>query len=195
MNGSANWTCPSCGCYNPAELKTCMCGRNSAVVAAAPPAATTRRRLPTWIAALPALILPTFYLINATRQLNHTAQAIGASQPSAAPVPKQVSGCVDTDGITLSNSHEYVRSFGEASFPIAQDPNAPRELATVMHGNVINNCGEPLKNIHLKITVRDEKGSRGTGTVLIDELRPGIAQQFERAWMASVATFEITSDK
>jgi hypothetical protein len=150
------------------------------------------RRFPTWIAALPALIMPSYYLVHSTLQLNRASQAIGASRPTVA---KQVSGCVDTYSITLSNSHEYVRSFGEASFPVARDPNAPRELATVMRGNVINNCGEPLKNVHLNITVHDEKGSRGTGTVQIDELKPGISQQFERAWMAPVATWEITSDK
>jgi hypothetical protein len=193
---TTNWTCPNCGCYNPPELKACMCGGTTApvpAVAAAPAPPAPRRRLPTWIAALPALILPTYYMINATRQLNHASQAIGANR-SFAPISK-ASGCVDTYGITLSNSHEYVRTFGEASFPATRDPNAPRELATVMHGNVINTCGDPLTNVHLKITVRDERGSKGTGTVQIQELKPGISQQFERAWMASVVSWEIASDK
>jgi hypothetical protein len=190
MSTPTNWTCPNCRCYNPAELKVCLCGAKPNVPAGP---ASPRRRLPTWIAALPALIAPTFYAVNAGRQFHNVSQAIGSNQASQA---KQASGCVDTYSITLSNSHEYVRSFGGSSFPVAsRDPSAPRELATVLRGNVINNCGEPLKNVHLQIVVHDDKGSRGTGTIQIDELKPGISQQFERAWMAAVATWEITSDK
>lgn len=193
---ASNWTCPKCGCYNPAEFKDCPCGAKPASVPppTPPPSPTTRRRLPTWIAALPALIAPTYYMGHALSGFNTVSHAISGSTANKKAVP---TGCIETYGITLSNSHEYVRSFGEFRFPGAapRDPNTPRELATVLHGNILNHCGEPLRDVHINITVRDEKGTTGKATVLISELKPGISQQFERAWMAQIATWDIATDQ
>jgi hypothetical protein len=131
-------------------------------------------------------------MIHAFTGMQRVSHAISGSNTT--PTSNPPSGCVETYGITLSNSHEYVRSFSE--FPIApRNPSAPRELATILHGNVINHCGDPFRRVHLNITVRDEKGMRGKATVQISDLKPGISQQFERVWIGQVTTWEITPDQ
>lgn len=95
--------------------------------------------------------------------------------------------CVDTYGITLSNSEYYV--------PEGQEfvPRHTTEISTVVSGQVRNNCGELLKSVTIHINVSDDSGKRGSGTVTVSGLSPGEVKPFSKAWMGRVTAYEIAS--
>ena len=168
-----------------------------------PVAASQRRKIPLYLAVLP-LIFPAFFTVRAITQMTSVSAAVGgvpaegtspaASVPTGNQKPNGPS-CVETYGVTLSNSHEYVAQQGALPIPAKRDPNKPRELATVLKGTVLNTCGEPLKNVVLHIKVSDETGNRGDIKYEIAQLKPGVAQAFEHAWMGQITTWDIQPNR
>jgi len=122
------------------------------------------------------------------RQVSQTLQGTASQMrtPSASHTH-----CVETYGVTLVNSYEYVRGM----VPMPPDPNKPRELATIVRGMAVNQCDERVSRVQLKITVHDDRGMKGAGTYDISELRPKQTQSFERAWMGNVTSWEIVPNK
>jgi hypothetical protein len=105
---------------------------------------------------------------------------------AAAVSNRDLSKCVDVYSVTLKTSEFYVP---ENRFTFRK--NAPRELSTVLTGMASNRCGEPLRNVRIRINVRDEKGGRGSAWANVGDLPIGQAKPFERAWMARVTQYEI----
>jgi hypothetical protein len=56
---------------------------------------------------------------------------------------------------------------------------------------VRNGCGEPLRSVTVHISVRDDSGKTGKGSVTVSDLNPGEAKPFSRAWMGRVTSYEI----
>ena len=130
-------------------------------------------------------------MIRGLFQFHQVSQALqGTATHTRNPVANQTH-CVETYGVTLVNSYEYVRGI----VPVAPDPNKPRDLATIVRGMAVNQCDERVFRVHLSITVHDDLGVKGTGTFNISELGPRQTQPFERAWMGSVTSWEIVSNK
>jgi hypothetical protein len=135
-----------------------------------------------WIAALPALIATCFF-INALVQMGHASRAVSGGKDTS-KTEKSLQ-CVETYAITLANSEYYVR---EGTFVA---PGGTPEVSTVLSGMVRNDCGEPLKKVSIEINVRDDAGKRGNGSAIVDELNPGEAKPFSKAWMGHVSSYEI----
>jgi len=139
-------------------------------------------KLPRWLAAAPGLLLVTFFASRAFLQMGQASRAITGN-----PAPRHARSlsCVDTYAITLSSSENYV--------PEGQEfvPRQSTEISTVVNGMVRNDCGEQLQSVTIPITVRDDDGKRGNGTVTIPDLYPGEVKSFSKVWMGRVTSYEI----
>ena len=102
-----------------------------------------------------------------------------AAQPAKPPA------CVETYGVTLTNSEYYVPEGQQFS------PRTTPEVSTVVSGMVRNDCGEPLNSVTIHIKVRDASGKRGDGLATVSELNSGEAKPFSHAWMGRVTSYEI----
>lgn len=141
-----------------------------------------KAKLPRWLAVLPALVLVTILALRAFVQVGQASRAILGGD--AAKRSKSL-GCVETYGITLTNSEFYVPEGQQFS------PRQTPKLSTVVSGMARNDCGELLKSVTIHIQVRDDAGKRGEGSVLIPDLGPGESKPFSKAWMGRVASYEI----
>ena len=146
---------------------------------------TRKSALRPWLAALPALLLVTIFAGRALIQMGQASRAISGNDMSKASKSLR---CVETYSVTLTNSEYYVPE-GTWSRP------ATPQLATVVSGMVRNDCGEPLKTVTIHLTVRDDNGRRGTGSVPISGLNPGEAKPFSKAWMGRITSYEIAEIK
>jgi len=143
-------------------------------------------RIPRWLAALPGLLLVTFFAVRAMIQMGGASQAISGGNESSKPSL----ACVSTYGITLTNSEYYVPEGHQFSPP----PKTP-ELSTVVSGMVRNDCGEALKAVRIHLKVSDENGRKGEGSALVTGLNPGEAKPFDKAWMGRITSYEVDSIK
>ncbi len=125
-------------------------------------------------------------------QLSHVAANINPAAGDSRRDSNRTS-CVETYGITLSASEYYVREWTVGA-PAINPNNKSPELSTVLRGMARNNCGEALKNVHLRFVVQDDGRRKGDGFFLIDSLGVGEAKPFERAWMGRVTSYEVTAD-
>jgi hypothetical protein len=139
-------------------------------------------KLPKWVAALPGLLLVTFF---AGRAFVEMTLATRAMSPQQAFTPSTWHACVDTYAVTLSNSEFYVPEGQQFA------PRQSKDISTVLSGMVRNGCGEQLKSVTIPITVHDDDGKRGEGTVTVSELYPGEVKSFSKAWMGRVTSYEI----
>ena len=184
-----NRTCPDCGSYSPPEAAQCGCGR---------PLQTRsekdrgNKRVPLYLAALP-LILPLFFIAGAVTQMRQASGATRATPEDAAAAKSQ--SCVETFGVTLENSHEYLSRADILPFAERDHPRKANPLSTVVKGMVRTTCGEPLKDVVLHIKVKIEANGAGETDHEIPELKPGVPQEFERAWTGQVTSWEITANK
>ena len=154
-----------------------------------PDSPSPRRRLPAWTAAIPALLITVFFVRNVF-QFSGVAAAIN---PNSGSGHGKTLACVETYGITLNTSDEYVPEL-MPGVP-ADTQGKPREISTVVKGLARNGCEENLKNLTIKFAVRDDQGKRGNGTFLIDSLTMGEIKPFERAWMGRVTSYDITAER
>jgi hypothetical protein len=139
-------------------------------------------RLPRWLAAVPGLVIATIFAGRAFVQMGQAARAVSGDNASK---PQKSLTCLDIYAMSLSNSEDYV--------PEGQQfvPRQTREISTVLSGMVQNNCGEPLKSVTIHMTVHDDAGRQGSGSVSVAELNPGEAKSFKKAWMGRVTSYEI----
>ena len=195
VDGS-NWKCPECGNENPNAAPTCICGklapqasqrRQAAAEAPAQTSSPTSRRVPLWAAALP-LALPVYFFAHAAIQFSNASGAIGNH-----PDPSRRLTCVETYGITLNLSDQYVPEMAPG-IPAANRNKSP-EVSTVLSGTARNGCPENLTNVRLRFEVHDESGKKGEGTYFIESLAMGEVKQFERAWMGRVTTYDVTAER
>ena len=128
------------------------------------------------------LALVTILVVRALVQTGQASRAVSGNDMSK---PSKSLACVETYGITLTNSEYYVPEGQQFS------PRKTPELSTVVSGMVRNDCGELLKSVTIHINVRDDQGKRGEGSVTVSELNPGEAKPFSKAWMGRVASYEI----
>jgi len=155
-----------------------------------PPA--PKRRFPLWMAALPGVLMAGYFVVNATVQFSNAARVIG---PTFGGGPKESNrlACVETYGVTLDLSQLYVPEWQVGM--AARSPNALVQLSTVLRGMARNGCGENLKNVHLRFSVKDDIGRTGDGFISIDSMAIGEAKPFEKAWMGRVTSYEIAADR
>jgi len=99
--------------------------------------------------------------------------------------PSKSLACVETYGVTLTNSEYYVPE-GQQFSP----PKTP-QISTVVSGMVRNLCGDSLESVTIHINVHDADGKRGDGTVMVSGLSSGQSKPFSRAWMGRVTSAEI----
>lgn len=183
-----HWKCAECGNENPAAAPTCICGKVAPQVGLEQ-AVQPRRRFPLWVAALPGLLLPVYFFVRAAASFSSVTGAIGGDHPN----PSKRLTCVDTYGITLNLSDQYVREVAPG-MP-AVNPNKSPEVSTVLSGVARNSCQENLKNVRIRFEVHDDSGKKGEGTYLIESLPVGDVKPFERAWMGRVTSYEVTAER
>jgi hypothetical protein len=183
-----DWKCPQCGNENPAAAPTCICGNTGPKVALETPS-QPRRRLPLWAAALPGLLLPLYFFVNAGLHFSNATGAITGDHPN----PSKRLTCVDTYGITLNLSDQYVPEWSPG-IPAA-NPNKSPEVSTVLTGVARNGCQENLKNVRIRFEVHDDSGKKGEGTYLIESLPIGDVKPFEHAWIGRVTSYELTAEQ
>ena len=147
-----------------------------------------RPRLPLWAAALPALLLPLYFFVNASLHSSNASNSI-----SDHPKPSKQLACVETYGITLNLSDQYVSEL-TPGIPAANTNKSP-EVSTVLTGTARNGCQENLTNIHIRFQVQDDSGKKGEGTYLIETLAIGEVKPFERASIGRVTSYEITAER
>ena len=114
--------------------------------------------------------------------MGQASRAVSATD--TAKVSKSLA-CVETYGVTLTNSEYYVPEGQQFS------PRTTPEVSTVVSGMVRNDCGEPLNSVTIHIKVRDASGKRGDGLATVSELNSGEAKPFSHAWMGRVTSYEI----
>ncbi len=116
--------------------------------------------------------------------MGHAARAV-TSAGSNAPAPSKTLTCVEAYSVTLNSSEYYV--------PEGQQfvPRETPQLSTVVSGMLRDNCGEPLKSVAVHINVHDDSGKAGSGVVTVEDLSPGEAKPFSKAWMGRVTSYEI----
>ena len=139
-------------------------------------------KFPRWLAALPGLVIVTVFAGRAFVQMGQASRAVSGNDASK---PAKSLSCVETYGVTLSNSEFYVPEGQQFA------PRNTRELSTVLQGMIRNDCGEALKSVTIHINVSDESGKRGNGAVTVSDLNAGEAKPFSKAWMGRVTSYEI----
>lgn len=130
------------------------------------------------------------FLVNNVMQFSRVA---GAISPSSGHSGSKRLDCVETYGVTLNTSDEYVPEL-MPGVPTNME-GKPRELSTVVRGVARNGCDANLTNVRIKFAVRDDNGKRGDGTFVIESLAIGEVKPFERAWMGRVASYDITAER
>ena len=159
-----NRTCPDCGGYNPPEASVCLCGRK--LQKARP------TRFPIYLAILP-LILPVFFMVKTMAQLRESSAASPvAIQP---PVKSRPGSCVDVSGVTATES------------------NPGAEVTTLLRWNLRNNCGGALKDVHVRLNVKDEKGDPQEAVLTVPSLEPGRPLPFEHTWKNRLTEWNVTT--
>jgi hypothetical protein len=146
-----------------------------------------------WLAILPALftlILTGGFVARQFGQMNKVSKVVtsGPRTPASGPI-----ACVETYSVTMHTSEYYVREMSPIAARRAKD--APPELSTVLRGMARSACEKPLKNVRIRIKVRDDDGKRGDSWAEVGNLEPGQSKPFERAWMGRVSTYEIVEIK
>jgi hypothetical protein len=130
-----------------------------------------------------------YFFVNAAVRFSNVTGVITGDHPSSS---KRLT-CVDTYGITLNLSDEYVPEFAPG-IP-AVNPNKSPQISTVLTGTARNGCQENLTNVRIRFEVRDESGKKGEGTYLIESLPVGDVKPFKRAWMGRVTSYEVTAER
>ena len=138
-----------------------------------------------WLLALTLIALAGGFVAFQYMNMIRVAEAISPGGTSAV----NGRGCVETYGITLHTSWSHVREY--SLLAPRQGKNAPNEEATVLRGMARNGCGEPLRNVRVKINVRDASGSKGSGWADVGVLAIGQVRSFEKAWMGRVTSYEV----
>lgn len=117
--------------------------------------------------------------------MNHAASVVTSGAASGTSTPLRSLTCVEAYAVNLTNSEYYV--------PEGQQfvPQETPQISTVVSGMLRNDCGEPLKSVTVHINVRDDSGKTGNGPVTVEDLGPGEAKPFSRAWMGRVTSYEI----
>jgi hypothetical protein len=157
-----------------------------------PPPSAPKRRLPLWVAALPALLIPIFLMVRATVQFSAAAKTFNPVSSDQQKSSNRLA-CVETYGITLNSSQLNVPEW-QVGIP-ANSGNSTPQLSTVLRGMARNGCDENLTEIRLHFVVHDDAGRKGEGFFLINSLSTGDAKPFEKAWMGRVASYEITASR
>jgi hypothetical protein len=134
------------------------------------------------LAAVPGLVIA---LIFAGRAFVQMGQASLAVSGGASFTPSKSLSCVETYSVNLANSEYYVPEGQQFS------PRTTAEISTVVSGMVRNDCGKPRKSVRINISVRDDSGKRGDGSVTVEDLNPGEVKEFKKAWMGRVTSYEI----
>lgn len=139
-------------------------------------------KLPAWLAAIPAILIATIFAGRAFVQMGQASKAITGGDTSSHTTSLS---CVSTYGINLANSQYYV--------PEGQEfvPQQKVEVSTVLSGMVRNDCPERLKYLRIPIDVKDDSGKRGNGVVTVEDLNPGEAKPFSKAWMGRMTSYDI----
>ena len=183
-----NWECPQCGNENPAAAPTCICA-NAAPQAAFVTPSQPKRRFPLWAGALPGLLLPLYFFVNAAVHFSNVKGTITGDHPN----PSKKLACVDTYGITLNLSDQYVPELAPGI--TAANPNLSPQVSTVLTGTARNGCQENLTNVRIRFEVHDESGKKGEGTYFIESLPIGDVKPFKRAWMGRVTSYEVSAER
>jgi len=97
-------------------------------------------------------------------------------------IASHFSGSKTSDAVALSNL--CVATYG-ASLSDSQ----------VLTGTARNSCENPVKDVHLTVSVIDDKGNRRVESIDVPELEGGATQRFERVLSGRVKSWEIASDK
>jgi hypothetical protein len=139
-------------------------------------------KFPRWLAAVPGLVIATIFAGRAFLQMGQASKAVSGGDSFLSS--KSLS-CVETYSVNLANSEYYVPEGQQFS------PRKTAEISTVVSGMVRNDCGKPLKSVTIHISVRDDSGKRGDGSVAVEDLNPGEVKAFSRAWMGRVTSYEI----
>src|SRR5579872_811274 len=139
-------------------------------------------RIPKWVVAVPGLLMVAFFGVRAMIGFGGASRVIGGDQPSSKPSL----ACVSTYGVTFTNSEYYVREGQQYGPP----PTTP-ELSTVVSGMVRNDCADAVKSVWIHMTVRDDNGKKGDGSVQVLDLGSGQAKPFSKAWMGRISSYEI----
>ncbi len=154
------------------------------------------RRLPLWLAVVPALLVPVFFMFRAATQFTAVVGASGvdtAETFSRTGAEKTALACVETYSITPHTSESYVSTRGVTEK--TRRPNAPKELSTVLRGMVRNACGEKLKTVTMKFSVHDDDGKVGSGYLSLENMENGEARPFEKVWIGWVTSWDIRSSR
>jgi hypothetical protein len=183
--------CPECGREDPVIGPRCLCGYAFPTPLPAHDAAGPGESKPRlWIALIPGLltiVLVAGAAIPRWLQFNRVSGVItSGSKTTSDAAPRGRLECVDVYALTLKGSEFYVPE----NTPW-RTRNAPREMSTVVEGMASNRCGKPLKNVQVRIKVRDDKGRGGSGWAKVGDLGAGQAKAFERAWMGRVTSYEV----
>jgi hypothetical protein len=139
-------------------------------------------KLPWWLAALPGLVIVSIFAGRAFVQMGRASSAISGVDTSK---PSKSLACLETYSVTLTNSQNYVPEGQQFSPRKTVDPS------TVVSGMVRNDCDRLLKSVRIHINVRDDDGKRGDGSVTVEDLSPGQAKPFSKAWMGRITSYEI----
>ena len=180
--------CGVCGRLNPPSTDRCPCGYDLPPASIEPvdPGAENVRKLPTWLAALPAIAVAVGLSGYGLFQMGRVSTAVGAG-PSGKRASAGAMKCVEVYGMTMNTSEFYVREGRQFTSP----KSGPRELSTVLRGMARNNCEGPVKGVKVNLKVKDDKGKHGSSWVPVGDLQVGEAKAFERAWMARVTDYEV----
>jgi hypothetical protein len=184
MANRASWKCPACGGENDAGCALCICGQR--------PPASVRLVQPKgslWVAALPGLAVLALATGFTAYQFGQFREASAAVVPGGGAPAAPKLDCVETYAITLHTSEFYVREGGAGL--VRRPKNAPPELSTVLRGMARNGCEKPLKNVRVRIRVKDDEGKRGDAWADVGTLAVGQGRPFERAWIGRVTSYEI----
>ncbi|MGO9634495.1 MAG: hypothetical protein ACLPX1_11445 [Steroidobacteraceae bacterium] len=130
-----------------------------------------------------------YFFVNAAVRFSNVTGTITGDHPN----PSKRLTCVDTYGITLNLSDQYVPEWAPG-MP-AVNPNKSPEVSTRLTGVARNGCQENLTNVRIRFEVHDDSGKKGEGTYLIDSLPIGDVKPFERAWMGRVTSYEVTVER
>ncbi len=161
--------CPKCGIYAPSGLQVCPCGRKLRKP-------SVPKRFNPYLLALLLLIIPAVYLVWAKTESPAVREV--AVLADGKPLPKPTAAaCVVVSSLTVDDS------------------DRSQNGATVLRGLAVNTCNETLNDVVLRLIIHDDKGRTQTAGVEIFELKPSIAQQFNRNWVGTVTAWEAFATK
>jgi len=186
MTPDADRICQDCGRNNPADALVCVCGHAlSSMSLRETPA--SKRRLPLWLAVVLGGVLPAAFLLRASFQFGRVVGGMEFDDPL--PSTAETNPCVITHSVTQHTSEFWVRHKDPSEDDEAT--NGPRETASVLRGQVQNNCPEKQKHVRLHFRVTDGKQRLGTATLDVYDIPAGGSKEFERAWMGPITSWDI----